>query len=72
MITLESLIKVFVCQLVTRARDKPDVACEANENLARFMKDCLTYMDRGYIFRMVNTVKDQYGSGDAVVSGVFI
>ncbi|XP_066933536.1 dedicator of cytokinesis protein 11-like isoform X1 [Clytia hemisphaerica] len=62
--TLENLFKVFIDQLVNRAKEKATVVKEANVNLGKFIRDCLTHMDRGFVFEIVNYLKDQYNPPD--------
>jgi len=64
---LENLFKVFIDQLVNRAKEKPSVVKEANLNLGKFVRDCLTHMDRGFVFEVVNYLKDQYNPPDTQV-----
>eukprot|EP00794_Sanderia_malayensis_P010919 gene10919-12079_t len=62
--SLESLLQVFVVQLAKKRNDKFQVSKDANYCLAGFIKKCFTHMDRGFVFQMVNYVKDQFKSPD--------
>eukprot|EP00795_Rhopilema_esculentum_P016504 gene16504-7923_t len=62
--SLENLLQLFVVQLVKKRQDKFQVSKDANSSLARFIKKCFTHMDRGFVFNMVNYVKEQFKSPD--------
>ena len=40
---------------------------EANMNLGMFIRDCLTHLDRGFVFEIVNYIKDQFNPPDTQV-----
>ena len=65
--SLKNLVQVFINQLVLRAKEKPSVVKEANLNLADFMKQCLSHMDRGYVFQILHYLKDQFSPPDTQV-----
>lgn len=66
--SLENLFRVFIDQLVSRAKENQTVAKEANLNLGAFIKNCFTHMNRGYVFQVINYLKDQYVPHDTQVS----
>jgi len=36
----------------------------ANLSLATFVKNCFTYLDRGFVFKLVNLYMDNFAPGD--------
>ena len=58
---------MFVDQLVHKSKEKPAVVKEANINLGKFIRHCLSHTDRGFVFEIVNYIKDQYNPPDTQV-----
>ncbi|XP_047129888.1 dedicator of cytokinesis protein 9 isoform X1 [Hydra vulgaris] len=61
--SLENLVQVFIFQLVSRVKETPEIK-EANLHLAAFLKSAFTHMDRGYVFHIINYLKDQFIPAD--------
>ncbi|XP_054285049.1 dedicator of cytokinesis protein 9 [Macrosteles quadrilineatus] len=51
---VESLLNVLTPYLSAKYRDMPQEMLKLNSNIADFLKKCLTFLDRGFVFRMIN------------------
>ncbi|XP_078379462.1 dedicator of cytokinesis protein 11-like isoform X4 [Oculina patagonica] len=61
---LENFLQAFVPQIISRLKDQPQIAKEANFHLACFTKDCFTYLDRGFVFQMISYYSEQFKDSD--------
>lgn len=59
------LIKILVPYVITKHREMPLETLELNKSLALFLKKCLTVMDRGYIFRLINYYMEHFKGSDS-------
>ncbi|XP_071951747.1 dedicator of cytokinesis protein 9-like isoform X5 [Antedon mediterranea] len=62
--TLRSLVQVLMPHIIQKHKEQPQEAKNANYHLADFIKHCFTYMDRGFVFRIINSYLDNFNHGD--------
>ncbi|XP_074924639.1 dedicator of cytokinesis protein 10 isoform X5 [Chelonoidis abingdonii] len=61
---LDTLIMNLSDHVVWKYKDAPEETKNANHSIARFLKRCFTFMDRGFVFKMVNNYVSMFSSGD--------
>ncbi|XP_074859911.1 dedicator of cytokinesis protein 10 isoform X1 [Carettochelys insculpta] len=61
---LDTLIMILSDHVVWKHKDAPEETKNANHSIARFLKCCFTFMDRGFVFKMVNNYISMFGPGD--------
>ncbi|XP_012262836.2 dedicator of cytokinesis protein 9 isoform X6 [Athalia rosae] len=61
---IEKLLEVITPYLMNRYKEMPVETHELNKSLAHFLKKCLTFMDRGFVFRLINSYMDNFSPGD--------
>ncbi|PVD19166.1 hypothetical protein C0Q70_21731 [Pomacea canaliculata] len=64
---LQSLLHTVTLHITQKCRENPAEAKTANHNLANFVKNCFTLMDRGYVFRLVSKHLEHFVPGDLKV-----
>ncbi|XP_055642537.1 dedicator of cytokinesis protein 9 isoform X3 [Toxorhynchites rutilus septentrionalis] len=62
---IESLFQVLLPYLSSRHKDLPMETEQLNQSLSVFAKRCLTFMDRGFVFRLIRIYMDRWGPGDS-------
>ncbi|XP_033100941.1 dedicator of cytokinesis protein 11-like isoform X8 [Anneissia japonica] len=62
--TLRNLVQVLMPHIIQKHKEQPQEAKNANYHLADFIKHCFTYMDRGFVFRIINSYLDNFNHGD--------
>uniref|UniRef100_A0A8C5JRD9 Dedicator of cytokinesis 10 n=1 Tax=Junco hyemalis TaxID=40217 RepID=A0A8C5JRD9_JUNHY len=62
---LDTLVMVLADHVVWKYKDALEETRNANYSTARFLKRCFTFMDRGFVFRMVNNYISMFGAGDS-------
>ncbi|XP_071072202.1 dedicator of cytokinesis protein 10 isoform X11 [Dasypus novemcinctus] len=61
---VDTLVMVFSDHVIWKCKDAPEETRRANHSVARFLKRCFTFMDRGFVFKMVNSYISMFSSGD--------
>lgn len=61
---IETLFQTLVPYLIQRQKDLPHETKELNKSLSKFVKRCLTFMDRGFVFKLIRLYMNAYGPGD--------
>ncbi|MBZ3878923.1 Dedicator of cytokinesis protein 10 [Sciurus carolinensis] len=61
---LDNLVMVLSDHVIWKYKDALEETKRANHSVARFLKRCFTFMDRGFVFRMVNNYISMFSSGD--------
>lgn len=61
---VESLIKVLTSYLISRYKDLPVETQQLNRSLSQFVRRCLSYMDRGFVFKLIKYYMEQFEPGD--------
>ncbi|XP_075153497.1 dedicator of cytokinesis protein Ziz isoform X2 [Haematobia irritans] len=61
---LENLIKVLIPYLISRYKDLPVETQYLNKSLSQFVRKCLTFMDRGFVFKLIRYYMEQFSPGD--------
>ncbi|XP_030838042.1 dedicator of cytokinesis protein 9 isoform X12 [Strongylocentrotus purpuratus] len=51
---IRNLVQALLPHIRQKHKEFPQEAKDANYNLAFFIKNCFTYMDRGFVFRLIN------------------
>ncbi|XP_014295486.1 dedicator of cytokinesis protein 9 isoform X2 [Microplitis demolitor] len=63
--SIKKLLQVLTPYLMNKYKDMPVETHELNKSLAQFLKKCLTFMDRGFVFSLINDYMDNFSPGDA-------
>lgn len=61
---IEALFLVLVPYLFSRHKDLPLETELLNKSLSIFIKRCLTFMDRGFVFKLIRLYMNQFSPGD--------
>ncbi|XP_069677061.1 dedicator of cytokinesis protein 9 isoform X1 [Periplaneta americana] len=61
---IQNLLQVLCPYLIQKYKEMPIETQELNRSLANFLKKCLTFMDRGYVFKLINSYMDKFNPGD--------
>ncbi|KFO20131.1 Dedicator of cytokinesis protein 10 [Fukomys damarensis] len=61
---LDNLVMVLCDHVIWKYKDALEETKRANHSVARFLKRCFTFMDRGFVFRIVNNYISMFSSGD--------
>uniref|UniRef100_A0A671FVZ3 Dedicator of cytokinesis 10 n=1 Tax=Rhinolophus ferrumequinum TaxID=59479 RepID=A0A671FVZ3_RHIFE len=61
---LDNLVMVLSDHVIWKYKDALEETRRANHSVARFLKRCFTFMDRGFVFRMVNNYISMFSSGE--------
>uniref|UniRef100_A0A8D1FS19 Dedicator of cytokinesis 10 n=1 Tax=Sus scrofa TaxID=9823 RepID=A0A8D1FS19_PIG len=61
---LDNLVMVLSDHVTWKNKDALEETRRANHSVARFLKRCFTFMDRGFVFKMVNNYISMFSSGD--------
>ncbi|XP_067007867.2 dedicator of cytokinesis protein 9 [Anabrus simplex] len=61
---VQNLLQVLCPYITQKYKDMPLETQELNCSLAHFLKRCLTFMDRGYVFKLINSYMDKFNPGD--------
>ncbi|XP_049532929.1 dedicator of cytokinesis protein 11 isoform X2 [Anopheles darlingi] len=64
---VEALFQVLVPYVSSRHKDLPMETEQLNQSLSVFVKRCLSFMDRGFVFRLIRLYMDRWGPGDSRV-----
>ncbi|XP_037912923.1 dedicator of cytokinesis protein 9 isoform X4 [Hermetia illucens] len=61
---IESLVQVLTPYLISRYKDLPVETQHLNKSLSIFIKRCLTFMDRGFVFKLIRFYMERFQPGD--------
>ncbi|XP_044001761.1 dedicator of cytokinesis protein 9 isoform X3 [Aphidius gifuensis] len=61
---IKQLIQIVTPYLMNKYKDMPIETHELNKSLGLFLKKCLTFMDRGFVFSLINNYMDNFKPGD--------
>ncbi|XP_019481552.1 PREDICTED: dedicator of cytokinesis protein 10 [Hipposideros armiger] len=61
---LDNLVMVLSDHVIWKYKDALEETRRANHSVARFLKRCFTFMDRGFVFKMVNNYISMFSSGE--------
>lgn len=64
---IELLFQVLLPYLIQRHKDLPVETQQLNKSLSVFVKRCLTFMDRGFVFNLIRLYMDRWAPGDTRV-----
>ncbi|XP_067121236.1 dedicator of cytokinesis protein 9 isoform X3 [Centruroides vittatus] len=64
---IQSLLQVMVSHIFQKYQEIPLETKHANQSLAHFIKRSFTYMDRGFVFKLINFYLEKYCSEDIQV-----
>ncbi|KAK2157530.1 hypothetical protein LSH36_189g03057 [Paralvinella palmiformis] len=62
--TVQTLLTNITALILQTYRERPHEMKNANISLAHFIKRCFTFMDRGFVFRLINSYIEMYSPGD--------
>lgn len=63
-VKIESLFQVLVPYLFSRHKDLPVETQMLNKSLSLLIKRCLTYMDRGFVFKLIRMYMERFSPAD--------
>ncbi|XP_076771053.1 dedicator of cytokinesis protein 10 isoform X11 [Arvicanthis niloticus] len=61
---LDNLVMGLCDHVIWKCKDALEETKRANHSVARFLKRCFTFMDRGFVFKMVNNYISMFSSGE--------
>lgn len=61
---VESLFQVLIPYIISRHKDLPIETQQLNKSLSSFVKKCLSFMDRGFVFKIIRVYMDRFSPGD--------
>lgn len=61
---IQNLLQVLCPYIIQKYKEMPLETQELNCSIANFLKRCLTFMDRGYVFKLINSYMDKFNPGD--------
>ncbi|GAB1285151.1 Dedicator of cytokinesis protein 10 [Apodemus speciosus] len=61
---LDNLVMGLCDHVIWKCKDTLEETKRANHSVARFLKRCFTFMDRGFVFKMVNNYTSMFSSGE--------
>ncbi|XP_061394284.1 dedicator of cytokinesis protein 9 isoform X1 [Musca vetustissima] len=61
---VETLVKTLIPYLISRYKDLPVETQYLNKSLSQFIRKCLTFMDRGFVFKLIRYYMEQFSPGD--------
>ncbi|XP_073726915.1 dedicator of cytokinesis protein 9 isoform X1 [Misgurnus anguillicaudatus] len=61
---VETLVNMLMPHITQKYKDNLDAARNANHSLAVFIKRCFTFMDRGFVFKLINNYITCFMPGD--------
>uniref|UniRef100_H2Y9C6 Dedicator of cytokinesis protein 9 n=1 Tax=Ciona savignyi TaxID=51511 RepID=H2Y9C6_CIOSA len=64
---VQSLLTTTTTQIVGKWKSKYSEVHNANVSLAHFVKSCFTYLDRGFVFKLVKYYVEHFNPGDPKV-----
>ncbi|XP_074040157.1 dedicator of cytokinesis protein Ziz isoform X3 [Leptinotarsa decemlineata] len=62
---VENLMHVLIPYVLNKYKEMPLETRELNKNMAYFLKKCLSLVDRGFVFKLINNYMDKFNPGDA-------
>ncbi|XP_011300539.1 dedicator of cytokinesis protein 9 isoform X1 [Fopius arisanus] len=62
---IKTLLEVIMPYLMIKYKEMPTETHELNKSLAQFFKKCLTFMDRGFVFTLINQYMSHFSPGDS-------
>lgn len=63
-IRIESLFQILIPYIISRHKDLPIETQQLNKSLSTFVKKCLSFMDRGFVFKIIRVYMDRFQAGD--------
>ncbi|XP_006890382.1 PREDICTED: dedicator of cytokinesis protein 10 [Elephantulus edwardii] len=61
---LDTLVMVLCDHVIWKYKEAVEETRRANHSVASFLKRCFTFMDRGFVFKMVNNYISMFSSGN--------
>uniref|UniRef100_A0A8C2MZB7 Dedicator of cytokinesis 10 n=1 Tax=Cricetulus griseus TaxID=10029 RepID=A0A8C2MZB7_CRIGR len=61
---LDNLVMGLCDHVIWKYKEALEETKRANHSVARFLKRCFTFMDRGFVFKMVNNYISMFSSGE--------
>ncbi|XP_008205538.1 dedicator of cytokinesis protein 9 isoform X2 [Nasonia vitripennis] len=60
---IESFVQLIIPQIMNKYKETPVETYALNKSLALFLKRCLTFMDRGFVFKLINLYVEKFAFG---------
>ncbi|RZC34337.1 dedicator of cytokinesis protein 9 [Asbolus verrucosus] len=61
---IETLMQILMPYILNKYKEIPVETKELNKSLAHFLKKCLSLMDRGFVFKLINLYMEKFNPGD--------
>ncbi|GJQ82839.1 hypothetical protein Trydic_g13541 [Trypoxylus dichotomus] len=61
---IEMMVQMSISYVFSKCQIMDTVTMELNRSIATFLKKCLSLMDRGFVFRMINSYMEKFEPGD--------
>ncbi|XP_077554524.1 dedicator of cytokinesis protein Ziz isoform X3 [Haemaphysalis longicornis] len=61
---VQTLVQCLIPHIMQKHRDQRNETRQANQGLAHFLKKCFSLMDRGFVFKLINSYLERFKSGD--------
>ncbi|XP_066266769.1 dedicator of cytokinesis protein 9-like isoform X2 [Branchiostoma lanceolatum] len=62
--SIQSLLQTLMPHITQKHKENALEVGNANRSLANFIKRCFTYMDRGFVFKLINSYLDHFNPSD--------
>uniref|UniRef100_A0A1A8D664 Stabilin 1 n=1 Tax=Nothobranchius kadleci TaxID=1051664 RepID=A0A1A8D664_NOTKA len=62
--SVETLVNMLMPHITQKYKENLDASRNANHSLALFIKRCFTFMDRGFVFKLINNYMNCFLPGD--------
>ncbi|XP_077513928.1 dedicator of cytokinesis protein Ziz isoform X7 [Amblyomma americanum] len=61
---VRTLVQCLIPHIMQKHRDQRNETKQANQGLAHFLKKCFSLMDRGFVFKLINSYLEKFKTGD--------
>ncbi|KAI4466055.1 dedicator of cytokinesis dock [Holotrichia oblita] len=61
---IETMVQLSISYVFTKYKSMDTETMELNRSIATFLKKCLSLMDRGFVFKQINSYMDKFDPGD--------
>ncbi|KAF5283763.1 hypothetical protein FQA39_LY17201 [Lamprigera yunnana] len=61
---IEQMLEVILPYILSKYKDMPIETRELNQSVAEFLKKCLSLLDRGFVFKLINIYMEKFNPGD--------
>lgn len=62
--SVQVLVSTIMTQILQKFKEQRQETKQANQSLAHFLKRCISLMDRGFVFKLINSCLEMFKPGD--------